>query len=58
MNASNNSKLNREIETGKQQIVEEYKNHLKKAKGPGGGREGSMLSASEESATAMRKSLV
>jgi hypothetical protein len=58
MNASNNSKLNREIETGKQQIVEEYKNHLKKAKGGPGGREGSMVTASEESTTAMRKSLV
>ena len=27
--------MNKEVETGKQQIVEDYKNHLKKAKGGG-----------------------
>ena len=60
MNASNNYIMNREVEVGKQQIVEDYKNHLKKSKGGAGTnppREGSMLSASEDSTTAMRKSL-
>ena len=56
MNATNNYILNREVETGKQQIVEDYKNHLKKTKGGAGTKEGSVLTASEESTTAMRKS--
>jgi hypothetical protein len=32
LNAQNNLKLNREADMAKQQIVEDYKNHLQKAK--------------------------
>ena len=57
MNASNNQIMNKEMESGKQQIVQDYKNHLKKAKG-GNQREGSLLTQSEDSSIANRKSLV
>ena len=32
MNSSNNMILNKEVETGKQKLLEDYKNHLKKNK--------------------------